>query len=175
MLIYVFLIIALYGSKIELEQKLYTGVELIKDYPWLFDETVRSPFSSKQEEKSINIGDCRFESKSLLWPAHELFRLHLWSVTLEDPFNLSKIPLINNLFFHSLDHNDPEILKKCKFPPTIINLTFGKDALLFIKFVRVENFAKKVEHIRIHKESLKNLSKHEDNKIAKKTWYLIEN
>jgi len=170
-MIYFLMIIVLYGSQIEKEQKLYTGVELTKDYPWLFDETREKP---KAEEKSIYIKHCRFESKSVFWPAHDLFNFLFYSVTLEDSFNLSRIPFITNLFFHSLDHNDPEILKKCKFPPIITNLNFGKDAVQFIKFIRAENFAKKVDRVDIHKESFKKLSKHDSEKVAKKLGTLLK-
>jgi len=165
------LMIVLYGSKQiddaskTPELKLYTLVELTSNYPWLFDDAAEQ---SRTKERSVTITNCRFDSQFLLWPVMELRKLLFMSVSLRDPFDLSPIPLVHDLLFQSFDHNPADIIKQSKFPPVIINLTFGKDAVRFIKFIQTENFAS-VECIRIHAETLLHCSGVEADKILKKT------
>jgi len=176
MMIFLLLIIALYTSKNEVHEslrtnvKLYTQVQLTNDYPWLFGDHNEQP---RTGEEIITIENCQLESKELLWPAKELFILHLHSISLKNPFDLSPIPLVQHLFLQSLDHNPAAVLKLCKFPPAIIELYFDKDAVRFIKFIQADRFAVNVERIQIHLDTFQSLLDYEREKIMKKLGQLL--
>jgi len=165
-MIFFLLIIFLYGSNIESQDMavnlFYTLTDLTTDYPWLFDNATEQAMLG---EKSITIEHCRLKNKYILWPAKELTQLHFCSISLEDPLDLHSIPLIKYLSFSALDHNPAAILKKNKFPPLVMELTFGEQAVRIIKFIEPENFVVRVECVKIHKETYNNFLDYEKNKI----------
>jgi hypothetical protein len=140
---------------------------------FMFGKDLTTTFVNLSYADEISFMNLQLKSRVVIWPTTDIFSIRFFHVTFIEPFDLSSIPLIQNLFFHSFDHNPVNIIKQSKFPPVIINLTFGKDAVHFIKFIQTENFATTVDRIRIHAETLLNYPKVETDKILKKLGKLL--
>jgi len=158
-----------FTPQVKCEKKLYNGVMIRKEYPWLY--TNEYPWLST--DKTIYLSDGRMESKTISWPSMSLFRLHLHDLLLDDPFNFATIPKIEFLTLQNLDCNRALTLKKCKFPRAIFELRFDEHAVKIINYIEPKNFADSVMFIKIHMATYLNFHEYERVKIFKKVAELV--
>lgn len=163
-------------TKVTIDNNVYNGERLQKDYPWLVDDEY--PWLEDKHEsehvRTILITKGRLDNQSINWPSVAIFSIVLDYVNLSDAFDFSTVPRVHYFTLQKLDHNSAQILRQCRFPRSVFELTFSEDAVRLIHFIQLEYFPSDVAYIKIHGPTYEKLLAYEKKKIFNKLCELLE-